>query len=42
MIERSSAIKAPSISYHLCGTKKVQQVLGDESVLSMYVYKKEK
>jgi glutathione synthase len=29
MIERSKAIKCPSISYHLAGTKKVQQVLAD-------------
>ena len=26
MIERSTAIKCPSIHYHLAGTKKVQQV----------------
>ncbi|XP_046453550.1 glutathione synthetase-like isoform X2 [Daphnia pulex] len=29
MMERSKAIKCPSISYHLAGTKKVQQVLAD-------------
>lgn len=29
-LERSTAIKSPSIGYHLAGTKKVQQVLAEE------------
>lgn len=29
-LERSTAIKSPSIAYHLAGTKKVQQVLAQE------------
>lgn len=29
-LERSTAIKCPSIAYHLAGTKKVQQVLAQE------------
>lgn len=29
-LERSTAIKSPSIGYHLAGTKKVQQVLAQE------------
>ena len=36
LIERSSAIKAPSIAYHLCGTKRVQQVLAEEGVLEQF------
>ncbi|XP_046653809.1 glutathione synthetase-like isoform X2 [Daphnia pulicaria] len=33
MMERSKAIKCPSLSYHLTGTKKVQQVLTNPGVL---------
>ena len=33
LIERSKAIKSPSINYHLAGTKKVQQVLAQPGVL---------
>nr|XP_018903512.1 PREDICTED: glutathione synthetase-like [Bemisia tabaci] len=33
LIERSLAIKCPSIQYHLAGTKKVQQVLASPNVL---------
>ncbi|KAL6641674.1 hypothetical protein ACP70R_019855 [Stipagrostis hirtigluma subsp. patula] len=36
LIERSSAIKCPSISYHLVGTKKVQQELAKENVLERF------
>lgn len=36
-IERSNAIKCPSIQYHLVGTKKVQQVLCEEGVLEKYI-----
>lgn len=37
MIERSSAVKCPSISYHLVGTKKVQQELAKPNVLERYI-----
>ena len=33
LVEGSSAMKCPSIGYHLAGTKKIQQVLGEEGVL---------
>ena len=33
LIERSSAIKCPNLGYHLAGTKKIQQVLGEDGVL---------
>lgn len=33
-LERSTAIKSPSIGYHLAGTKKVQQVLAQEGQVS--------
>ena len=33
MMERSRAIKSPSIAYHLAGTKKVQQILAKPGVL---------
>lgn len=36
MIEESSAVKCPSISYHLTGTKKVQQELAKPGVLERY------
>ena len=36
LIEKSSAVKCPSIPYHLAGTKKVQQLLSDETVLSRF------
>jgi hypothetical protein len=36
MMERSKAIKCPSISCHLAGTKKVQQVLADPGVLQRF------
>uniref|UniRef100_A0A7N0V400 Glutathione synthetase n=2 Tax=Kalanchoe fedtschenkoi TaxID=63787 RepID=A0A7N0V400_KALFE len=41
LIEQSSAIKCPSISYHLAGTKKVQQELAKLNVLERFVEKKE-
>lgn len=37
LMERSSAIKCPSIHYHLVGTKKVQQVLCENGVLEKYL-----
>ncbi|CAL4899835.1 unnamed protein product [Urochloa decumbens] len=40
LIERSSAIKCPSISYHLVGTKKVQQELAKENVLERFLNNK--
>ena len=36
MMERSLAIKSPSIHYHLAGTKKVQQQLAVNGVLEKY------
>lgn len=35
-MEQSSAIKCPSISYHLAGTKKIQQELAKPGVLERY------
>lgn len=37
MIERSLAIKCPSIQYHLAGTKKVQQELARPGLLEVYL-----
>ncbi|OEL30348.1 Glutathione synthetase, chloroplastic [Dichanthelium oligosanthes] len=37
LIERCSAIKCPSISYHLVGTKKIQQELAKENVLERFL-----
>jgi glutathione synthase len=37
MIERSSAIKCPSIHYHLAGTKKVQQALEKKGILNRFL-----
>ncbi|XP_022904635.1 glutathione synthetase-like isoform X2 [Onthophagus taurus] len=37
MIERSQAIKSPSIHYHLAGTKKVQQALAKPGTLEMFL-----
>ncbi|PNF30933.1 Glutathione synthetase [Cryptotermes secundus] len=37
MIERSLAIKCPSIHYHLAGTKKVQQTLATPGVLEKFL-----
>ena len=42
MIERSRAIKCPTIAYHLAGTKKVQQVLAQPGVLEQLLHDKEK
>ena len=36
-MEQSSAIKCPSISYHLVGTKKIQQELAKPKVLERYL-----
>ena len=36
MIERSLAIKSPSIQYHLAGTKKVQQALACDGALERF------
>nr|XP_034189717.1 glutathione synthetase-like isoform X1 [Osmia lignaria] len=36
LIERSQAIKCPSIHYHLAGTKKVQQSLAHPNALSIF------
>jgi glutathione synthase len=37
LIERSSAIKCPSIHYHLAGTKKVQEALARPGVLERFL-----
>lgn len=37
MIERSAAIKCPSIHYHLAGTKKVQQALAKPGMLNRFL-----
>ncbi|RYR52518.1 hypothetical protein Ahy_A06g027428 isoform B [Arachis hypogaea] len=37
LMEQSSAIKCPSISYHLVGTKKIQQELAKPNVLERYI-----
>ncbi|PPD97434.1 hypothetical protein GOBAR_DD05550 [Gossypium barbadense] len=41
LMERSSAIKCPSISYHLAGTKKIQQELAKPNVLEKFLESKE-
>lgn len=33
LLEQSRAIKCPSVSYHLAGTKKIQQVLYNPTIL---------
>jgi len=38
MIERSRAIKCPSIQYHLTGTKKVQQELARPGVIEKFLH----
>ncbi|XP_025833858.1 glutathione synthetase-like [Agrilus planipennis] len=42
LIERSQAIKCPSIQYHLAGTKKVQQALAKSGALEMFLSDKKK
>lgn len=37
LIERSKAIKCPSIQYHLAGTKKVQQALTKPGAVEMFL-----
>ncbi|XVE86439.1 hypothetical protein DITRI_Ditri18aG0034300 [Diplodiscus trichospermus] len=41
LMEQSSAIKCPSISYHLAGTKKIQQELAKPNVLERFLQNKE-
>ncbi|KAI3440408.1 Glutathione synthetase (GSH-S) [Psidium guajava] len=41
LMEESSAVKCPSISYHLAGTKKIQQELAKPNVLERYLDNKE-
>lgn len=41
LMEESSAIKCPSISYHLTGTKKVQQELAKPNVLERFLENKD-
>lgn len=37
LIEKSAAIKCPSIQYHLAGTKKVQQALAKPGILKRFL-----
>lgn len=37
LVERSLAIKCPSINYHLAGTKKVQQALAKPGMLKRFI-----
>lgn len=41
LVERSAAIKCPSIHYHLAGTKKIQQALAAPGVLSRFLSKED-
>ncbi|RLN29822.1 glutathione synthetase, chloroplastic-like isoform X1 [Panicum miliaceum] len=41
LIEQSCAVKCPSISYHLVGTKKIQQELAKPGVLERFLENKE-
>lgn len=41
LLERSGAVKSPSVAMHLAGTKKVQQVLAQPGVLERFVTKPE-
>ncbi|KAL6842040.1 hypothetical protein ACP4OV_028019 [Aristida adscensionis] len=41
LMEQSSAVKCPSISYHLVGTKKIQQELSKPNVLERFLENKE-
>ncbi|CAA7044940.1 unnamed protein product [Microthlaspi erraticum] len=41
LIEESSAVKCPSIAYHLTGTKKIQQELAKPGVLERFLDSKE-
>nr|AFF18845.1 glutathione synthetase [Dimocarpus longan]AFY17070.1 glutathione synthetase [Dimocarpus longan] len=42
LMEQSSAVKCPSISYHLAGTKKIQQELAKPNVLERFLDNQEK
>ena len=42
MMERSLAIKSPSIQYHLAGTKKIQQALASPGALERFFDDKSK
>lgn len=37
LVEKSAAIKCPSIQYHLAGTKKVQQALAKPGILKRFL-----
>ncbi|KAJ4719526.1 Glutathione synthetase [Melia azedarach] len=41
LVEQSTAIKSPSVSYHLAGTKKIQQELTKPNVLERFLDNKE-
>ena len=36
-IERSRAIKCPTVAFHLAGCKKIQQVLAEPGVLEKFI-----
>ena len=37
MLERSKAVKCPSVNYQLAGTKKVQQVLSSPGAVERFI-----
>ncbi|KZV46407.1 glutathione synthetase, chloroplastic [Dorcoceras hygrometricum] len=41
LMEQSSAVKCPSISYHLAGTKKIQQELAKPNILERFLENKD-
>ncbi|PHT83163.1 hypothetical protein T459_11606 [Capsicum annuum] len=41
LMEQSHAVKCPSISYHLAGTKKIQQELTNPNVLERFLENKD-
>lgn len=41
LLESSTAIKCPSLSYHLLGTKKMQQVMALPGIIEQYISKEE-
>lgn len=42
LVEKSMAVKCPSINYHLAGTKKVQQTLAKKGVVERFISDQEK
>lgn len=41
MIERSRAIKCPTVAYQLAGTKRVQQALYEQATVEKYIQDEE-